>query len=190
MLFPAAIIIVGLIAFVVGMNVKNYFISPFNTTSTSDEASDLAKLSTTSGALPKVSNESAPAGTVHSQNGNIYTSQNLPDKVVMNGKYMLSSYKINFTMTLPKNSGDITGSLIGTCEGTITGKAEKPDSDGESTLSGQYSGDCKPIPTLGFKTHASGTFTGTAKFKQNKAEITVSNKEPFETHGSWFELFF
>jgi len=187
-------IIVALIAFAVGVNVKNSFISPFNATSKSEEAaSTSAQVSADRANLPQVSNESAPAattpGSLHSQNGNTYTSQNLEDKVIISGLYKLSSYNVNFNITLPKNGGPINGSLSGTCDGTITGNASKPDDNGNGMLEGQYSGDCKPIPTLSFKTHASGTFTGNVQFKDKKAQITINNKEPFPT-GSWFELFF
>lgn len=187
------VVLVALVAFAAGATVKNSFISPFNASSEqTSEASDSAQVAIDSGSVPQVSNEAAPvtSGTKHSQNGNTYTSQNLPDKVVMNGKYMLSTYKINFSITLPKKGGDIAGNLTGTCEGKISGKATAPDQDNESELTGEYSGDCKPIPTLGFKTHASGTFTGVAKFNEGKAQITATNKEPLEMGGSWFEMFF
>lgn len=186
------VVLIAILAFVIGFSIKNNFVAPFNASSEDQtEASDSGQIATGSGSLPQLSNEAAPvAGTKHSQNGNTYTSQNLPDKVVMNGRYMLSSYKINFSITLPKEGGDISGNLTGTCDGKITGKATAPDQDNESELSGEYSGDCKPIPTLGFKTHASGVFTGVAKFNEGKAQITATNKEPFEMGGSWFEMFF
>lgn len=184
------IILIAVLAFILGVSVKRGFVSPFNATSeTSNEASTSAQMSADQANLPQVSNESAPAGTVHTQNGNTYTSQNLPDKVVMSGVYKLSTYNVNFTITLPKNGGDVTGYLSGTCEGKITGKAEKPDSNGNTTMTGQYSGECKPIPTLSFKTHASGTFTGNVQFQAGKAQISVKNEEPFAT-GGWFEMYF
>ena len=85
--------------------------------------------------------------------------------------------------------GDITGSVSGTCEGTISGTAEAPGEDNQAFMHGQYSGNCKPIPTLGFKTKASGDFEGTIKYSEGKAGVIYMNKEPFETRG-YFELFF
>ena len=188
------VILVAVVAFIAGIGVKDSFVSPFNASvDTAEEASQSGQMANEQAGVNAVSDSAEAAanpGTKHSKHGNSYTSQNLEDKVVMNGLYKLSTYNVNFSITLPKNGGDISGKLTGTCEGTITGKAEKPDGNSESTFKGEYSGDCKPIPTLGFKTHASGTFTGTATFKENKAQVTVLNKEPFETGGNWFEMFF
>jgi hypothetical protein len=192
------VIIVALVAFAVGVNVKNSFISPFNLALDKNalEQQSQAEIEAAKGNLPKISGEAGPAASVpgnsstHTQNGNTYTSTSSDSSVTVSGKYMLSSYKMNFTFTLPKKGGDITGNVTGTCEGSIKGRAQAPDSDNESEFEGEYSGDCKPIPTLSFKTHASGVFKGVAKFKENKDQITVYNKEPFSTGGSWFELFF
>lgn len=186
------VVVTAIIAFVIGLSVKNSFISPFNASSeqTSDASASGQMSQDLRADLPELSGEAAPAGKTFSEHGNTYTSYNLDNKVVMSGVYRLSTYNVNFKISVPKNGGEVTGELSGTCEAKITGTAEKPDSNGNSNLSGQYSGACKPIPTLGFKTPASGTFTGVVRFQESKAEITVNNKEPIETGGNWFEMHF
>jgi hypothetical protein len=184
------IILIAILAFIVGVSIKTTLISPFNAVSESqNEASDSAEMSQENRNLNELSGESITANKTFTKHGNTYTSQTLDDKIVMNGVYRLSTYNVNFTITLPKNGGAISGNLSGTCEAAITGNADQPDSNGNSNISGQYSGNCKPIPTLGYKTPALGTFTGVIRFKENKAEISVKNKEPIET-GSWFEMHF
>ena len=90
---------------------------------------------------------------------------------------------------MPKNGGAISGSMNGTCEGVITGNAEKPNQYNHSAFTGTYKGTCKPIPGLGFKTNASGEFNGTAWFSESKAGVHLFNKEPYEM-GTYFEMFF
>ncbi len=188
------VILIAVVAFVARMGVKDSFISPFNASvDTTEEASQSGQIATEQAGLNAVSGSAEAAanpGTKHSQNGNSYTSQNLEDKVVMTGLYKLSTYNVNFSITLPKNGGDISGTLSGTCEGKITGKAEKPNAEKLAPFEGSYSGECKPIPTLGFKTKVSGIFDGKADFNKNKASVIVKNQEPFENGGNWFEMFF
>lgn len=186
------VLVIALASFILGATLKNSFISPFNQVASKDgSGDDSAGLISDKGSLPVNSGESAPAGSIKpgsNQKNNSYSSQDEGDKYVLKGTYNMSTYKMGFTINIPKSGGDISGSVTGVCEGTITGKADQPGIDNEAFMRGQYSGNCKPIPGLSFKTKAEGTFEGTIKYNQGKAGVIYINKEPYETRG-YFELF-
>ena len=188
-------ILVALIAFLIGVSVQSTFIAPF--TATSDFESgipDSEQLTEDQGNLPDVSDNSLPAASVKTHqlpnNSGSYTVNTSAEKVVLNGNFRIPDfYKLNYNFIFPKNGGDISGSLKGVCEGLIKGKSDVPDSIGEARIEGTFSGDCKPIPGLGFKTKASGTFEGELKFKEDKVHIIYQINEPYQTRGG-FELLF
>lgn len=184
------IIFVAIISFVIGANVKNSFISPFNLALDKDELAQESadEIAAEKANLPTLSGESAPAASAR-QNNQGYTVKTDGDKIVFSGDFSYSSYKIIFTINAPKAGGDITGSIGGSCEGTINGKAEKPNAEGFAPIQGKYSGECKPVPGLGFKTPASGEFEGKISYKDGRVGINYTNKKPLEKTG-YFELSF
>lgn len=184
------IILVAIISFLAGANVKNFFVAPFNLALDKNELAreSADEIAAEQANLPALSGESAPAASA-GQNNQGYTVKTGGDKITFSGDLSYSSYKIIFTITAPKAGGDITGSVGGSCEGTVSGKAEKPNAEGFAPIHGKYSGECKPVPGLGFKTPASGEFEGKISYKNGKAGINYSNKKPFEKTG-YFELSF
>lgn len=191
------VILIAIVAFVGGVTLKNFFVSPYNLAldvdSLNQEASNSAQITQDQTNLPGANNLSIPAATNQHQlpnNSGSYTSTISEDKVVINGNFRIPDfYKLNYNFVFPKKGGDITGRISGVCDGTINGKSDKPDSDGEARIEGAFSGDCKPIPGLSFKTKASGNFEGQLQFKENKVHIIYILNEPYQTRGG-FELAF
>lgn len=188
--------VILILVFAAGIKSSNVFVSPIknSTEVNSGTASDSAELSidSASGAQIKAGTpqaEKVPTKTF-TKHGNTYTSQNFDDKIVMKGIYKLSTYEVEFSITLPKSGGAITGSLSGTCEGPITGNATAQNENNTAEISGSYSGKCKPIPTLGFATPMSGDFTGKVFYDEGKAAITATNREPIAPGANYFEMFF
>lgn len=189
------IVLIAILAFIIGYSVKNSFIAPFNAANEEQEASTEASLNSDQANLPALSGEAAPASSptaTHQlpNNSGSYNVHTTEEKITLNGNFRIPDfYKLNYTFIFPKNGGDVTGRISGVCEGGITGKSDKPDSDGEARIEGKFQGDCKPIPGLSFKTKASGTFEGQLRFKENKVHIIYTLNEPYQTRGG-FDLFF
>lgn len=181
------VLLIAILAFVAGISVKSFLLAPFKSATDKQEKAQSANLTQESPAIPALSGESAPVVSTHDLNGQTYTSQTTTDKIVISGDFSMSSYKLHYIFNLPKTGGDITGNISGSCEGTLTGKADTPNSSGEAKIKGQYSADCKVI--LGFKTKALGTFEGNVKYKEGKAEVDIVNNEPIKQSGS-IELLF
>lgn len=182
------VVLIAILAFIVGLSIKNNFVSPFNAaTEEKTEASGSAQMTEAQENLPDVSGGTSPSNVKQlPNNSGTYTSKTDGDKIVINGNFKIPDfYKLNYTFILPKNGGEITGKLTDVCEGTITGTSDKPDSDGEARIQGSFSGDCKPIPGLSFKTRASGSFEGQLKLKENKVYIIYQLKEPYESRGGF-----
>ncbi len=188
--------VVLILVFVFGVKAAGFMVPPIknSTEVTSEVASDWAELdvdSATQGQMKAGTPQAEKVPTkTFTKHGNTYTSQNFDDKVVMKGIYKVSTYEINFSLTIPKSGGAITGSLSGACEGTVTGNADKQNENNTANISGSYSGECKPIPTFGFKTPMSGSFSSKVFYDEGKASITASNKEPIDIGSTYFEMFF
>lgn len=194
-LLGSVVIIIAVAAFLAGVSVKNSLISPFKLAtesgSISKNASESAEISTEKKTDANVSTKAEPAEQNNVEEANPgYNSKTEGNNIVISGKFKIPDfYKLNYTFIFPKDGGDISGSVSGVCTGSIIGKSEVPDSDGEARIEGQYLGDCQPIPGLGFKTKASGTFEGEIEHKEGKIHLIYDNKEPFSNRGS-FDLFF
>ena len=191
---PIAVVL--LLIGAVAVKSGNILTSPVrNSTETKSEiASDSAELEVYEAGETSLSGNGKAAEKVptktFTKGGNTYTSQNFDDKIVMKGIYKLSTYEVEFSITLPKAGGAISGSLSGTCEGPITGNATAQNQNNTAEINGSYSGKCKPIPTLGFATPMSGEFTGKVFYDEGKAAITANNKEPIAPGPNYFEMFF
>lgn len=192
---PAVVVVVMILA-AITLQSQNNLVSPIKnlTKSQSETASESPEFSTDQ-AMDKVieaenkAAEKVPTKTF-SKHGNTYTSQSFDDKIVMKGIYKLSTYEVEFLITLPKAGGAISGNLSGTCEGPISGNASSQNQNNTAEISGNYSGKCKPIPTLGFATPMSGDFTGKVFYDEGKAAIIVNNKQPIAPGANYFEMFF
>lgn len=79
--------------------------------------------------------------------------------VTATGTYEYKGYSVNITMNIPLEGGNVTGSVSGTCEGSIRGA-------NGSGVSGKFSGTCDPFFV---KIPASGDWSGSV----NKAGKTV-----------------
>lgn len=186
------VLLIAVVAFVAGLSVKNSLLAPFKSAPENmPEATGSSQITEETSNTPGLSGESAPV-TTHQlpNNSGTYTSKTENDKIILSGTVKIPDfYKLNYNFIFPKNGGDVTGSITGVCEGNITGKSDKPDAEGEARIEGQFSGDCKPIPGLSFKTKASGTFEGQLKLKDKKVHIIYQLNEPYSTRGG-FELSF
>lgn len=192
---PAAVVVV-IILTALTLQSQNYLVSPIKnlTESQRETASDSGELKVDRAAENGVTADGKPAEKVptktFTKHGNTFTSQNFDDKIVMKGIYKLSTYEVEFSITLPKAGGTISGNLSGACEGPITGNASAQNQNNTSEINGNYSGECKPIPTLGFATPMSGDFSGKVFYDEGKAAIIVNNKEPIAPGPNYFEMFF
>lgn len=194
---PAAVVVV-IILTALAIQSQNYLVSPIKnlteSQSQSETASESAELEVEMAAETGVAANGKPAEKVptktFTKHGNTYTSQSFDDKIVMKGVYKLSTYEVEFSITLPKEGGSISGNLSGTCEGPITGNASPQNQNNTAEINGNYSGKCKPIPTLGFATPMSGDFTGKVFYDEGKAAIIVNNKQPIAPGPNYFEMFF
>ncbi len=112
------------------------------------------------------------------------------DTVNFSGEYAIGDFdKVKWTLFLPKNGGEITGTASGACNGKIIGYFETPDTNGEGKISGNLDGECQPVPRFVFKTKVKSTFEGMAHLKTGKIEVIHNTTEPFEWRGS-FDLYF
>ena len=189
-------VVILILVFALGVKSTNFLSSPIkNSTETETSiASDSAELDVDSANRGQIKAgtpqaEKVPTKTF-TKHGKTYTSQDFDDKIVMKGIYKLSTYEVEFLITLPKAGGAISGALSGTCEGPITGNASAQNQNNTAEISGTYSGKCKPIPTLGFATPMSGDFTGKVFYDEGKAAIIANNKEPIAPGSNYFEMFF
>lgn len=194
--FVPPIAVVLLVIGAVAVKSSNILTPPVrnSTESQTEAASESAELEVDTAAETGVAANGKPAEKVptktFTQKGNTYTSENFDDKIVMKGTYKLSTYEVDFSITLPKAGGAISGNLSGTCEGPITGNASAQNQNNTAEIQGSYSGKCKPIPTLGFATPMSGDFTGKVFYDEGKAAIIATNKEPIAPGPNYFEMFF
>lgn len=79
--------------------------------------------------------------------------QGQPSVIAAHGNLSVGKYSVNVTMLIPVEGGAVTGTFSGTCDGKITGAADK-----DGAISGKAFGSCSvgiiPVP-------ARGTFDGT-----------------------------
>lgn len=119
-----------------------------------------------------------------------YTATSDNDKVSFDGVYYIGDFdKISFTIVLPKRGGAITGDITGACTGKITGNAESPDRNGDSRISGEVNGACKPVPRFSFNVGVKLTYEGIAHFNSGVVDVVYVASEPYSTRG-YFNLYF
>lgn len=146
-------------------------------------------VSTSSATLSVAEATSTPVPT-STPSTNSSTSTSDLNSITISGNTKISgSWQVNYTVTFPKNGGDITGSSDGLCVGKITGQAGLQDANKQAKFTGNYDGRCQPIVGLSFKTDAKAQFEGTIDYKLGKIAVTHEDTAPYPFRG-YFELFF
>lgn len=101
------------------------------------------------------------------------TAQIQKNLVVREGEYTYSGYSLKYSLSVPKNGGDINGNFSGVCEGPIIGYF----AGGEGgDIKGSAQVDCK-IAFLSYNLKA--TYTGKLYLKQGKVDLNWEGEIPY-----------
>ncbi len=118
--------------------------------------------------------------TPSSESANVATNS---DNLVSSGIFNFSDHKIKYVFRIPKNGGNISGSLDGVCVGSPSGTYNQQS----NTLTGDFSAKCKAGPLDLVNVDIKTTFTGQVNTDQNKIGINWKSTSPVTEQG-WFEL--
>lgn len=114
-----------------------------------------------------------------------YSSSSDQNTVTISGRFTIPDFnKIWYTFSVPKNGGNITGSMTGACEGTVTGQIQPQDRDNQSTFTGLLEAKCKPMVGFSWKVDMKAYLEGLIDFKSGKSQVIYNFSQPFSLRGS------
>ncbi len=95
------------------------------------------------------------------------------DVVTRSGEYSYSGHSLRYSLTVPRDGGDINGAFSGVCEGPITGKF----AGGEGgNVEGSAQANCRVVI---FNYNLKATYTGKLYLKEGKVDINWSGQIPY-----------
>lgn len=104
--------------------------------------------------------------------------------VSRSGQYSYSGYTLKYTVNVPKDGGEVTGSLDGVCKGPITGKFE----GGEG---GSVEGSAKASCGISFITYdLEAKYNGKIYLKEGKIDLDWEGKIPYTKNQGSFTINF